>query len=259
MKRTGNPSEVRYCCPWCGDTKYHLYLNTKYHVFFCFRCGSKGTETKLFQKLKLATVPEVVEQKPRKREKPELIDIDGKGLLQMVAKRYWLKRGLTLQEMYDYDVKINPRRVSLVIPVKDENGIHVYNVERLLLDSERKYYNEPGAKIHEYLFNLDKAKVFDRIFLVEGIFDAISIGKQGVAILGKYLSEKGLEKLRSLGFRKISVLLDSDAAPEALVLWNRLLPFFDTEVLDISSTGYKDISEFRQKEGLCRMKEWLKL
>lgn len=40
--RTSRPDEVRVCCPFCGDSKYHLYLNTDKQVFNCYRCGEKG-------------------------------------------------------------------------------------------------------------------------------------------------------------------------------------------------------------------------
>jgi hypothetical protein len=36
------PEEIRADCPFCSDTKKHLYLNTEKHTFKCFRCGEKG-------------------------------------------------------------------------------------------------------------------------------------------------------------------------------------------------------------------------
>lgn len=40
-KPAGN-GEVRYCCPLCGDQKYHLYANPVKGVWHCFRCGAAG-------------------------------------------------------------------------------------------------------------------------------------------------------------------------------------------------------------------------
>lgn len=34
--------EIRACCPFCNDSKYHLYLNTAKQVFHCYKCGETG-------------------------------------------------------------------------------------------------------------------------------------------------------------------------------------------------------------------------
>lgn len=34
--------EVRSNCPFCGDTKLHLYANPRKGVYFCHRCGARG-------------------------------------------------------------------------------------------------------------------------------------------------------------------------------------------------------------------------
>jgi len=44
-------SEYRACCPFCGDTKFHLYLNPQKDAWHCFRCGEGGGVRDLLQKL----------------------------------------------------------------------------------------------------------------------------------------------------------------------------------------------------------------
>ncbi|MGB9812464.1 MAG: DUF3854 domain-containing protein [Thermovenabulum sp.] len=34
--------EIRICCPFCGDKKYHMYVNLEKGVYNCFLCGAKG-------------------------------------------------------------------------------------------------------------------------------------------------------------------------------------------------------------------------
>ena len=34
--------EFRTNCPFCGDTKEHLYVSTSKYCFYCFRCGIRG-------------------------------------------------------------------------------------------------------------------------------------------------------------------------------------------------------------------------
>lgn len=40
-----NAVEYQVCCPFCGDTKYHMSINSKKGVYYCFRCS--GGETGL--------------------------------------------------------------------------------------------------------------------------------------------------------------------------------------------------------------------
>ena len=44
-------TEVAVCCPFCGDHKRHLYLNTVKNQFYCHRCGEYGNSITLYAKL----------------------------------------------------------------------------------------------------------------------------------------------------------------------------------------------------------------
>jgi len=260
-RRTGDPNEIRYCCPYCpnGDTKYKLYFNTRLEIFHCFRCGKSGRKKELEKKLRGYIT--YVEQKKQyvKKEKKKYIEMDGSSFLQRMAKNYWKSRGLTSEEQQLYSIKINPKRFSLIIPIRDENGIHVFDIERSLLkDADTKYYFDPGCPKSEYLFNLDRAKNCSKIYLVEGVFDAMAIGDNGVALLGKFLSSECLQKLKNIErIKEIDIILDDDAPKESYELFNKLLPYFEVRIRDIRESGYKDISEFREKKGIFVMKKWL--
>lgn len=39
VKRTGNPRGFRINCPFCGDNKFHGYVDTKKQFFKCFKCN----------------------------------------------------------------------------------------------------------------------------------------------------------------------------------------------------------------------------
>ncbi|MEW5934870.1 MAG: CHC2 zinc finger domain-containing protein [Bacillota bacterium] len=44
-------SEWRACCPFCGDAKFHLYLNPQKNAWHCFRCGEGGGVRDLLVKM----------------------------------------------------------------------------------------------------------------------------------------------------------------------------------------------------------------
>jgi hypothetical protein len=43
--------EVEAHCPFCGDDKYHLYLNTRKNIFHCQYCRASGNSVTLYAKL----------------------------------------------------------------------------------------------------------------------------------------------------------------------------------------------------------------
>lgn len=45
---TANRTEVEAQCPFCGDTKFHLYLNRETDMFYCHRCKAKGNSVTLY-------------------------------------------------------------------------------------------------------------------------------------------------------------------------------------------------------------------
>jgi hypothetical protein len=56
------PDETRACCPFCGDRKYHLYLNSIKQAFHCYRCGESGGIVKFIAKLQNASEYSVLEE-----------------------------------------------------------------------------------------------------------------------------------------------------------------------------------------------------
>lgn len=43
--------EIKINCPFCGDNKKQMYLNTAKNKFFCFRCGKGGSSISLYAQM----------------------------------------------------------------------------------------------------------------------------------------------------------------------------------------------------------------
>lgn len=270
-KKTGNRYEIRICCPFCVDRgfsvdkKYHLYVNTEFGIFHCFRCGESGRVEKLKRKLNFGFL------NVSKREKSiessvsrkvvstdvDYLDFFSESFIAKVARTYWVRRGLTLEQAKKYNIKINKTRLSIVIPVFDENSNFVFNIERMIFDDNFKYYIEKGVEKSKYLYNLNNVKILDTIYIVEGVFDVFAVDN-AVALMGKFISDEQLKKLRNTNIKKVIVMLDSDARIESYRLVNKLLPFFEVGRVDFGKSGFKDVSEMRQKIGLEKTLCWLK-
>lgn len=110
--------------------------------------------------------------------------------------------------------------------------------ERLLeLEAEgkrwRPYLYPPGCSTGRLLFNYDVAKSHKQIILTEGCLDAIRVGDNAVAVLGKKLSSHQLELLLASDAEEIVVMLDGDAAGEdgTRKTVEALLPFYRVRIV----------------------------
>lgn len=84
-----------------------------------------------------------------------------------------------------------------------------------------KYFTSPGFPKGRVFFNWDIAIKEDMLVVVEGVFDAVSVGKCAIAALGKNLDEAQVSLLANAG-KPIVLLLDPDAAAESQELANYL-------------------------------------
>lgn len=79
-----------------------------------------------------------------------------------------------------------------------------------------KYYFPHGVKKAWALYNIDKARTYDTIFLVEGVTDAWAIGEQAVARFGKQLSGAQVQLLVNQCAGKHIIIVPDGDDPQAL-------------------------------------------
>jgi DNA primase len=79
-----------------------------------------------------------------------------------------------------------------------------------------KYYNAPGMRKGQLLYNYDQALRQPLVVVVEGVTDVWRVGPAGVALFGKSASPEQA-RLLAAGWhgKPVVVLLDADAADEA--------------------------------------------
>ena len=120
------------------------------------------------------------------------------------------------------------------------NGILNYFVARAYKESDRKYKNPPVASKEviglELYINWDAP-----IILCEGMFDAITIKRNVIPLLGKVLHNKLMEKLVKSSVDRIYIALDNDAKKDALKHAEKLMSY-GKEVYMVELEG-KDANE----------------
>lgn len=180
---------------------------------------------------------------------------------QLGAQAGLLKRRENRDGVYDVF------RNRLIFPILDDRDRPIAFGGRLLpnpdptaKDDGPKYLNSPESPIYkknEVLYGLSWARSAaqrkDRLILVEGYFDAVSLWQAGfsevVATCGTALTERHVERISS-HTRKVYALFDSDSA--GLRAAQKSLPILQAAQVSafrLNLGAAKDPDEFVQKQG----------
>ena len=159
-------------------------------------------------------------------------------------------------------------RDRLMIPILDRRDRPIAFGGRILSGEGPKYINSSETEIYEksstlYGLSLGRAAIQrkDRVIVVEGYFDAISLAQAGfeevVATCGTALTEGHLEQIRRLTTTVIA-LFDTDEAGKRAA--ERALPMFlgvGVEPRHLELPGAKDPDEYVQKNGAAAFEQRL--
>lgn len=138
---------------------------------------------------------------------------------------YMTKRGITVEDARNFGLSycyMGRYANRLIFPVW-ENGKLVYYQGRAMYEAVPgskfiKSLNPPkqanSAVSSEVLMNLDTAKKFERVAIVEGPIDCVHTGLDSVCTFGKKISFVQILKLVLAGIKKIDFMWDGPSATE---------------------------------------------
>ena len=133
------------------------------------------------------------------------------------------KRNITNKDIIKYEIGFCEEglyRNRIIIPSYDNNNKLNYFIARNFYKGGMKYKNPPVSKnviMFENHINWNLP-----IVICEGAFDAITIKRNVIPILGKTLPEALLEKMVNGGTNKVIIILDTDARKDALKMTEKL-------------------------------------
>jgi DNA primase len=255
-------------CPFCAHHKNKLEVSLrttakKENFWHCWVCDTKGKTIRTlfkqakatpdkFADLNLLIQPTAIEDIVSNEVlalPAEYIALNGiysDKIAQIEAKhalRFLTKRNVTKDDIIKYNIgfcKEGSYGGRIIIPSYDANGILNYFVARAYKESDRKYKNPPVASKEviglELYINWDAP-----IILCEGMFDAITIKRNVIPLLGKVLHNKLMEKLVKSSVDRIYIALDNDAKKDALKHAEKLMSY-GKEVYMVELEG-KDANE----------------
>ena len=279
-KHYENKSQISFDCPVCssikgldcGDGKGNLEVNYYHHVYKCWACsetyGTHGTLNKLIRKygnknhmkqyqLVIPDNKRVVVDKEKvvitrlpKNFTPLTIERNDSGYQQ--ALQYLSKRNIGIDLIKKYNLgyaNVGDYKNRIIFPSYDSEGKINYFLGRSFEKYTKLKYKNPEVSKMDIIFNEGKINWDSNIYLVEGVFDHITL-PNSIPMLGKVLNDLLFKKLIDNASAKVIIVLDNDAEKDAINLYKKLdSTKLNGRVLMVYMPKRFDLSDVHQKLG----------
>jgi DNA primase len=133
------------------------------------------------------------------------------------AISYIKKRGITNAEIVKYNIGYCEDGMyggRVIVPSYDESGELNYFVARSFYEDNKMKYKNPPVNRDVIVFE-NQINWNEPITLVEGVFDAFSVKRNVIPLLGKFLLSKLKNKIFEKGVKEVNIILDSDAITDS--------------------------------------------
>ena len=222
-------------CPFHSNTRTPAGEVDKFKgTFFCFSCQKVADLVELTMHTTNRSYFEAVRFINNKKTesditkevnkalyvKPDYVQFDevmikrlnSQALSSPRAMRYYSGRLITEASVKKFMLGYSEKQDMVTVPVHSPDGMAVGFVGRSIEGKDFK--NTPGLPKAKTLFNLNRVKTADKVYVVESSFDAIRLDQVGfpaVATLGANVSNMQVELLQKY-FNNIIVIADNDEA-----------------------------------------------
>lgn len=269
--------EFKIACPYCDDKRERLYINVIKGLGYCFNCGESVGPGKLKKMLELKDSKNYsandFESLDAELQAPQVESVrqniihleavpfvtdplpDEIRPIKKLALDYLEHRGFSEEVAVEYQFLL-PRphireRGRLILPVFESNRM-IYYQARALVGQAPKYLNPTRIQCpigkSNFVFGLDEAANFCLrenlpIILCEGIFSAISVGRNAVAIFGKELSTVQAWKILRAGIRSAIILFDPGTKTESLEAARMLCSRMEVRIGELKTGDPNEVSK----------------
>jgi hypothetical protein len=267
-----------YHCPLCKHHKPKLEVNMSENSkgenpWHCWVCDKKGK--KLYQLFKAVEVPpetmaelkaivkyvgpetdvQVETKVSLPKEFKPLTNIQKSNIIGRHALSYIKSRGITEEDILKYGIgycETGRYANMVIIPSFDERGNINYFTGRSFEKEPSVKYRNPSVSRDIIPFELFINWELPLI-LCEGPFDAISIKRNVIPLLGKNIQTKLMKKIVMSSVEKIYIALDKDAQKQALDFCEKLMQegkevyLVDMQDKDPSEMGFNNFTKLIQE------------
>jgi DNA primase len=230
-------NEQAHHCPFCHHHKKKLQVNLDTQYWHCWVCDAKGRSIQsLLRKLNvdirdINKIRDVYGDEGPSTQKEEFVvklqlpkefkplHQKPKGFVPIFnqAIHYLSQRGITTNEILKYNIGYCEDGLyggRIIIPSYDGDGELNYFIARSFYEDEKFKYKNPPVNRNVIVFE-NQINWSEPIVLVEGAFDAFSVKRNVIPLLGKFLPTKLRDKIFEMGVSEITIMLDSDAIDDS--------------------------------------------
>jgi len=158
------------------------------------------------------------------------------------AMRYFEGRKITKESMTKFSLGYSENQDSVIVPMHNHESLCLGFVARTVEGKEFK--NTPGLPKSKILFNLNRIKASNTVYVVESSFDAIRLDQVGfpaVATLGANVSVSQIRLLEKY-FNNVVLIADNDEA--GVIMSEKLIEKLGSMVTIVNlDKKYKDIGD----------------
>lgn len=260
-------------CPYCHrEQKMGINLNT--YRTNCFRCGEHPSPAQMVMDIEgLDTYSELItflrngdftelafteekvelsEAKPVYLPEGFKLITQGTSTLANSFRKYVIKRGFNPNELARHGVGYCTKGEYfgyLIIPFYTEGKLRYWNA-RLVIGSGPRYNNPPkditGLGKEFLIYNSDALGLYNQVFICEGAINALTMGENAIATMGKSISRYQINELIKAQAKRYIILLDPDAKDKAIDLALKLVNFKSVKVVYLPEG--KDCNDIQRKE-----------
>jgi DNA primase len=233
-----NGDEYAIYCPFHNNANTpSFYINSRTGLWQCFNpsCGKKGNFRQLFRHITGRSFQSTFKLDPVELQKKidagfiqkqeEHIDlspiaIDYESTDSIAKIQSFIDRGLSRNTLKFFEIGFSDVKNRIVIPVRNHQYKVVGLIGRAIMpDQDPRYLYNKGFKRAEVLFNIQNAKHYSDVIIVEGSVDAMKVHEAGfpnvVATLGAQVSSYQLKLVKKY-FDSIIIFSDNDPAGNAM-------------------------------------------
>lgn len=217
-------SEVRFCCPKCGDTSYHLYYNPHRGLFNCFKCNYRGRGfPEAIKAVKFSPPPE-----PEKQTLREISwNILRRPTTSALEEAVWdylssrkVNEDITTQFKLGWSLETP---FAVVFPIFMDFKLKCLQIRNIIRNVKPKYvFYDVGTKTKksELLFNYDNVRAgVDTLYVMEGVLDVICAAPfSSVCTFGKSVSVEQAKLIRGIPKKRLVLAYDPEVSLKDLMI-----------------------------------------
>ena len=171
------------------------------------------------------------------------------------AMKYLKNRGIQSYDIERYDIGYCDKgdyAGRIIVPSFDAgNKLNYFLARDFTGNAYLKYKNPPVSK--DVVVFENQIDFSEPLILCEGVFDAMAIRRNAIALLGKNIPSKLKMRLIEHGVKEVSIVLDNDAYKNALYISETLIN--DNIKVKLVRMGNEDAADLGFNKIIHRIKE----